>query len=659
MTATSHLWTPPPSGHQLAHAVSWLLRNQSADAISAIRHGRKPDLSRWTSIWIDVLRPILSPYYSQGANQLLRRIRQNAPQRMLPTMVQRAYARKSFRVRRWTKDEGSAKRGVFDFAFDLFNPRIKTAVDQAIFEFCEATNATSIGMIDDAMAALRRSLKTGLERGEATVNLNARVYRIFNDPYRAARIGQTETSRAVHGGQFMAAKESGVIKGKRWVASSDACPSCLKLNGNEVALDEPFVVLPKGGPYAVIMHPPLHPHCLLGETPIVAPGAISATKSNYCGPAIRIVLSSGDSFTCTPNHMLLTPHGFARAKALMKGDDVVYCPARQGGLGGSPNDDRKPTRIDEVVASLAESSGMASVSVPVSSEYLHGDAAFCQGQINVVTSSGLLLNDFADVGCLEHFQEFDFDGRDVGQIGLLSDGHLDAMLGASEMGPLGVAGMPLRDVLGSIAVSLDGCMGSHREFFADALRRSSVTGQLSEFHGPKVDAFFTKPMGYHGPGYAQRLGNRVDRFSVLVSPDNDFDVDLGSKIGVFGPERDAGLAQPRLDGVLAYPNRLRDTIDRLPGQITTCKILDVQVFHFDGPVYDVETESSLYIIGSGAVSSNCFCSWSEVFGTPQSQSGVEDLFDAPLKFHWPRSFMTPAGMPSRLAASIAQRLGRF
>jgi hypothetical protein len=262
MTATSNLWTPPPSGQALARVVGGILRRQSAEAMAAVKHGRTPDLSRWTQVMIDACRPILAPIYAQGGQQAFRRILAHAPRHLLQAVAGRSRVRKSFHVRRWTKDEGTAgKQPVFDFVFDLFNPRIKTAVDDAIFQFCEATNATSIGMIEDALAALRRSLKMGLERGEATLNLNARVYRIFNDPYRAARIGQTEVSRSAHAGQLMAAKESGVIKGKRWIASPDACDECLALNGKEVRLDMPFVVLPKGGPYAIVMTPPLHPHC--------------------------------------------------------------------------------------------------------------------------------------------------------------------------------------------------------------------------------------------------------------------------------------------------------------------------------------------------------------------------------------------------------------
>ena len=59
---------------------------------------------------------------------------------------------------------------------------------------------------------------------------------------------------------MMAAQEAGVER-HTWLASSDACEKCLELDGKTVAIGEPFYVDPKGGPYAVCLHPPRHVHC--------------------------------------------------------------------------------------------------------------------------------------------------------------------------------------------------------------------------------------------------------------------------------------------------------------------------------------------------------------------------------------------------------------
>lgn len=188
------------------------------------------------------LRRYYEPLFLQGLRESQQRARYGRQTR-------------SFR-KNWTGSPG------FDLAFDLFNPRVKTAVDEAVFSFCRATNETSTMELGAALDWLRESLKQGLEKGEAIRQLNARVQRVFDDPYRAARIGQSEAARAIHGGQFLADKESGVVVAKTWLASSDACDECLALNGKEVPLEAPFYVWPKGGPYAVVLYPPLHPHCM-------------------------------------------------------------------------------------------------------------------------------------------------------------------------------------------------------------------------------------------------------------------------------------------------------------------------------------------------------------------------------------------------------------
>ena len=116
------------------------------------------------------------------------------------------------------------------------------------------------------MTALRLNLAEGLERGEALLKLTGRVQAIFDDPLRAFRIAATETSRAMHLGDFVAAQESDVVTGKFWIASSDACPRCLAAARlGVIPLNRPYFVDPKGGPYAVVLHPPRHPHCLCSQ----------------------------------------------------------------------------------------------------------------------------------------------------------------------------------------------------------------------------------------------------------------------------------------------------------------------------------------------------------------------------------------------------------
>lgn len=107
--------------------------------------------------------------------------------------------------------------------FEGVRPHVLDTIRTQVYEFVQATMETSALGVADAIEEFRRTLAEGTERGEGVKLINRRVQEIFQDPYRAARIGQTEASRASHSGQLWAAKESGVVSTKYWVASSDAC----------------------------------------------------------------------------------------------------------------------------------------------------------------------------------------------------------------------------------------------------------------------------------------------------------------------------------------------------------------------------------------------------------------------------------------------------
>ncbi len=85
----------------------------------------------------------------------------------------------------------------------------------------------------------------------------------------------------------MAAKDSGVVVGKKWLAKSDACKKfCKPLDGKVVGMDEPFDIQPKGGPYAVIMYPPYHPNCTCDWQPVIDPALLGKNKLTF--PVNRI-----------------------------------------------------------------------------------------------------------------------------------------------------------------------------------------------------------------------------------------------------------------------------------------------------------------------------------------------------------------------------------
>lgn len=293
-----------PDPLRLSALLQRLFRAQASEVLGKLdRDGLEaPDLTHWNGVLADAVRPLLLHHWQAGMLASQRRVAallhkpQLRPGHHVPrrheierkeVMSHAERTHKTLQLQRMQPDglqvtragrQGvpidcrglrmtagrpfsvtkSPKKPRLAGAFDLFNPRVLDAVDAATMTFCRETNATAVGKLEDALRDLRGALKEGLEAGMAHRWITRKVRQIFADPFRAFRIVVTETSRAENGGAVMAAKASGIVRKKEWLASADACEACLDLDGEQRDLDEPFLV-EGSGPYAVVQHPPLHP----------------------------------------------------------------------------------------------------------------------------------------------------------------------------------------------------------------------------------------------------------------------------------------------------------------------------------------------------------------------------------------------------------------
>jgi Phage Mu protein F like protein len=292
-----------------AQQARWVLANLNLDRVAAT--GRAPDLTPWIQAMANACKPLLLGWWQQGMRDSRRRVAQLVGNEREPALsdlrtyrldvqdVFRPDPRKEVAGYAYTgvgsttdyrseaslmvlgaqqkrlpsppgwQFNGSLRPNQIGIAFDIYNPRVLDAVDQATMQFCRETNETAAKDLDEAIKDLRDLLKSGIERGDALRYLAGKVGEIFQDPYRSYRLAATETSRAVHAGGLMAAKESPLPLRKQWLAAPDACELCLDLDSEERDLDEPFVV-DGVGPYAVIQHPPRHPHCFCTWTEVLA-----------------------------------------------------------------------------------------------------------------------------------------------------------------------------------------------------------------------------------------------------------------------------------------------------------------------------------------------------------------------------------------------------
>ncbi len=218
-----------PSGQAFARIMRQVLRQMRAEFL---RNPRIYQPSYLSVTLFDLLLPIFERYAAEGAR--------------------RAFAQQGKQEKRLVYHGKGLKRELRAM-FNVLSPQILATARRMTFAFLD-------GFFTSTADMLRAALAASLAAGETALELQRRLAAIFGRE-RAAVIGQTEASRATHEGQRIADKDSGVIEKRAWLASADACPLCLDLDGKEVGMDEPFYVRPEGGPYAVILGPPAHPRC--------------------------------------------------------------------------------------------------------------------------------------------------------------------------------------------------------------------------------------------------------------------------------------------------------------------------------------------------------------------------------------------------------------
>lgn len=129
-------------------------------------------------------------------------------------------------------------------------------------------------------------------------------------------------------------------------------------------------------------------NCVTGDTKVSALGISAAYRRKYSGEIIVIHTAGGHKLSVTPNHPILTEHGWVAAGTLNHGDNIVSRSSfyRENSISPYIND-AEPT-IEEVFSALSQKWNM--LRLPVSAGYFHGDIS--DGDIDVVLPYGFLDN---------------------------------------------------------------------------------------------------------------------------------------------------------------------------------------------------------------------------------------------------------------------------
>ncbi len=134
--------------------------------------------------------------------------------------------------------------------------------------------------------------------------------------------------------------------------------------------------------------------CVIEGTEIRGANALAGYRAPYSGPVIRLRFESGNELTVTPNHAILTPRGFVRARFLREGDNVLGAVEGREVPSLNLDVDQSPTRIEEIVSTLRGGREVASVHADTREMMpaidFHGDESFVQGNVDVVFADSLL-----------------------------------------------------------------------------------------------------------------------------------------------------------------------------------------------------------------------------------------------------------------------------
>ena len=282
------------------------------------------------------------------------------------------------------------------------------------------------------------------------------------------------------------------------------CLICLSFEGQVYSISGDHPRYPKLEEWT-----PFHPNCVLPGTRLITPGGIIAgIRAQYHGEAIELTFANSGRLSVTKNHMLLTPHGFAPAHLLRKGDDVFYCPDFQRIVSDNPDENRKPTLVEKIISSLAKTSGMTSRSMPTAPEYLHGDGRFCDGNIDIIGTNGFLRDAIKPAG----FQALNGDVFNSTRVAL------------SDFFSLG----PLAEVFHRTAHAADGIMGGFRLPSPFFLRRAGHFDALNLREGAQGNAGLNQPLSDNHPMNAEFPGDLTHQKPGLIEFDRLVDIHINS-----------------------------------------------------------------------------------------------------------------------------------
>lgn len=413
--------------------------------------------------------------------------------------------------------------------------------------------------------------------------------------YSARRLARSETTKAYGQATIASASANPFVRGIRWRLSaahpeSDRC-------------DERAAADPHGlgaGVYRVGEVPsyPDHPQCFPAGTIVSGPPIVASTERWYAGDIVEIETVGGRVLTVTPNHPILTSHGWVAAGQLHEGGDVISGIDPQRMLARvNPNNDYVEALIEEVAITLGGATAVATVRVPTAPEDFHHDGA--DSQVSVVRTDRH-LRDARDPALLQPALQDQFAGGHAQLAFLPRDRALALGFPRLRDAPAGdVRGRGLgHSLLGRHAGNLETLRfgaGTGRDASRQEALANGVAGYAEAFRQGQFG--LTRPVergNLVGRQHGDRGGAGLPGFSAgkfsrhrRIAPE---------------PTGDQFFAQPLVSDLVTPGSVLAG----LAGLVREDRILNVRRRGFRGHVYNLQTTESWYS-ANGIIVHNCLC----------------------------------------------------
>jgi len=246
----------------LRKAVARQLKSQLAEVHSRVEAGDKTSsvpssVKKWDAAMMKEVRPVWFGLFKKGGDRALKNILR--------------FGKDTSRMKMFSRDMiEKAKPAAIVIPSWVEDPDVLDALEREMFKFAHGIDQTTADM-------LRETLINGMDEGDTIQELANSISNLSDEwveGWRSEMIARTETARAFTTGHIEAWRSTGVVSRKVWLASPDACPFCLEMNGTVVELDENFFdqgdeqsvdwkdqELVMDHDYSDVNGPPLHPNC--------------------------------------------------------------------------------------------------------------------------------------------------------------------------------------------------------------------------------------------------------------------------------------------------------------------------------------------------------------------------------------------------------------